>query len=46
MVRVLGLVLVAIVAMARGFRLVELDTYMVRGDYQEPAGAWVPSPFY
>ena len=33
-------------AMARGFRLVELDTYMVRGDYQEPAGAWVPSPFY
>ena len=32
--------------MARGFRLVELDTYMVRGEFQPPAGAWLPSPFY
>ena len=33
-------------AMAQGFQLLELDTYMVRGDYQEPMGAWTPSPFY
>ncbi|OGO53211.1 MAG: hypothetical protein A2148_01710 [Chloroflexi bacterium RBG_16_68_14] len=33
-------------AMACGFRLVELDSYLVRGEYQEPMGAWVPSPFY
>ena len=32
--------------MAQGFQLLELDTYMVRGDYQEPMGAWTPSPFY
>ena len=32
--------------MATGFRMTELDSYMVRGDYQEPMGAWVPSPFY
>jgi GNAT superfamily N-acetyltransferase len=29
-----------------GFRLMELGTYMVRGDYQPPMGAWIPSPFY
>jgi hypothetical protein len=33
-------------AMERGFRLVEIDTYMVYGDYDAPQGAWVPSPFY
>jgi GNAT superfamily N-acetyltransferase len=33
-------------AMRRGFRLVELDSYMVRGDYQQPMGAWIPSGFY
>ncbi len=29
-------------AMAHGFRLLELDSYMVRGEYQPPIGAWVP----
>ncbi len=33
-------------AMGQGFRLLELDSYMVRGEYQPPIGAWVPSPFY
>jgi len=33
-------------AMAQGFQLLELDSYMVRGEYQPPMGAWVPSPFY
>lgn len=33
-------------AMGQGFKLLELDTYMVYGDYQQPMGAWVPSPFY
>ncbi len=33
-------------AMAQGFQLLELDSYMVRGEYQPPIGAWVPSPFY
>jgi GNAT superfamily N-acetyltransferase len=33
-------------AMGQGFRLLELDSYMVWGEYQEPIGAWVPSPFY
>ncbi len=33
-------------AMQGGFRLVELESYMVRGDYQQPMGAWVPSGFY
>ena len=33
-------------AMGHGFRLTELGSYMVRGDYQPPLGAWVPSPFY
>lgn len=33
-------------AMASGFRLKELLSYMVRGDYQQPMGVWVPSPFY
>jgi len=33
-------------AMGQGFQLLELDSYMVRGEYQPPMGAWVPSPFY
>jgi GNAT superfamily N-acetyltransferase len=33
-------------AMGQGFRLVEIDTFMVRGEFQPPQGAWVPSPFY
>ncbi len=33
-------------AMANGFALKELDTYMVRGAYQPPMGTWIPSPFY
>jgi GNAT superfamily N-acetyltransferase len=33
-------------AMGHGFRLRQLDSYMVRGDYQAPQGAWVPSGFY
>jgi len=33
-------------AMAGGFRLGELGSYMVRGDYQQPMGAWIPSGFY
>ena len=33
-------------AMANGFELLELDSYMVRGEYQEPMGCWGPSPFY
>jgi GNAT superfamily N-acetyltransferase len=33
-------------SMERCFRLVEIDTYMVYGDYEPPQGAWVPSPFY
>lgn len=33
-------------AMGQGFRLLELDSYMVWGDYQPPMGAWLPSPFY
>jgi len=33
-------------AMGQGFKLVELDSYMVWGEYQPPIGAWVPSPFY
>ncbi len=33
-------------AMASGFRLMELGSYMVRGDYQQPLGAWIPSGFY
>ena len=33
-------------AMANGFRVSEIDSYMVRGDYEQPLGAWVPSPFY
>jgi len=33
-------------AMGQGFKLLELDSYMVWGEYQEPIGAWVPSPFY
>ena len=27
-------------ALANGFRLMELENYMVRGDYQAPMGAW------
>ncbi len=33
-------------AMAGGFRLGELGSYMVRGDYETPDGAWIPSGFY
>jgi GNAT superfamily N-acetyltransferase len=33
-------------AMTNGFELLELDSYMARGEYQEPIGCWVPSPFY
>jgi GNAT superfamily N-acetyltransferase len=33
-------------AMGQGFKLLELDSYMVWGEYQPPVGAWVPSPFY
>ena len=33
-------------AIGTGFRLTELDTYMVRGEYEKPMGAWIPSPFY
>jgi len=33
-------------AMGQGFQLLELDSYMVRGEYQVPMGCWVPSPFY
>ena len=33
-------------AMGHGFRLGELNSYMVRGDYQQPMGAWIPSAFY
>jgi len=33
-------------AMRQRFELLELDSYMVRGEYQPPLGAWVPSPFY
>ncbi len=33
-------------AMGQGFQLLELDSYMVHGEYQPPIGAWVPSPFY
>ena len=33
-------------AMGAGFRLMELNTYMVRGEYEKPMGAWMPSPFY
>ncbi len=33
-------------AMAGGFRISELGSYMVRGDYQQPMGAWIPSGFY
>jgi GNAT superfamily N-acetyltransferase len=33
-------------AMGQGFKLLELDSYMVWGDYQAPIGAWIPSPFY
>ena len=33
-------------AMGNGFRLVELIGYMVRGEYQQPMGAWIPSPMY
>jgi GNAT superfamily N-acetyltransferase len=33
-------------AMGAGLELRELDSYMVYGEYQEPAGAWLPSPFY
>ncbi len=33
-------------AMGAGFRLMELNTYMVRGEYEKPMGAWIPSPFY
>ena len=33
-------------AMGSGFQLMELLSYMVRGDYQQPMGAWVPAPFY
>ncbi len=29
-----------------GFELRELASYMVRGEYRQPMGAWVPSPFY
>jgi predicted N-acetyltransferase YhbS len=32
--------------MGQGFEVMELDCYMVRGEYQEPLGAWLPSPFY
>ncbi len=32
--------------MGQGFKLLELDSYMVWGEYQPPIGAWVPSPFY
>jgi len=33
-------------AMAGGFRLAELGSYMVRGNYEQPVGAWIPSGFY
>lgn len=33
-------------AMANGFRMTEMGSYMVRGEYQRPMGAWIPSPFY
>ncbi len=33
-------------AMGQGFQLLELDSYMVRGEYRVPMGCWVPSPFY
>ena len=33
-------------AIGAGFRLTELNTYMVRGEYEKPMGAWIPSPFY
>ncbi len=33
-------------AMANGFRLRELNTYMVRGEYAPPSGAWIPAGFY
>lgn len=32
--------------LATGMRLKEIDTYMVRGDYEPPAGLWFPSAFY
>lgn len=32
--------------LATGMRLKEIDTYMVRGEYEPPAGLWFPSPFY
>jgi hypothetical protein len=33
-------------AMGQGFQVLELDSYMVWGDYVPPMGAWLPSPFY
>ncbi len=33
-------------ALANGFRLRELNTYMVRGEYEPPSGAWIPAGFY
>ncbi len=32
--------------LATGMRLKEIDTYMVRGEYEPPAGLWFPSAFY
>ena len=32
--------------MGSGFQLLELSDYMVYGEYQQPMGAWLPSPFY
>ncbi len=32
--------------LASGMRLKEIDTYMVRGEYEPPAGLWFPSAFY